>query len=47
MTRTSASSTRTGTLNTPVAGQTIRPQDALGRAGEKFAADFYRHAAAK
>lgn len=42
MTRTSATSTRTGSLNTPAAGQTIRPQDALGRAGEKFAADFYR-----
>lgn len=29
-------------LHSPTAGQTIRPAEALGKAGEKFAADFYR-----
>lgn len=29
-------------LHSPTVGQTIRPADALGKAGEKFAADFYR-----
>ena len=30
------------TLHSPTVGQTIRPADVLGKAGEKFAADFYR-----
>ena len=29
-------------VQSPSVGQTIRPADALGKAGEKFAADFYR-----
>ncbi len=29
-------------VHSPSVGQTIRPADALGKAGEKFAADFYR-----
>ena len=29
-------------VHSPSVGQTIRPADELGKAGEKFAADFYR-----
>lgn len=42
MTRTTATTPRAGNLHASVAGQTVRPKDVLGRAGEKFAADFYR-----
>ena len=41
MTRSTATTPRVGDLHAPI-GQTMRPKDALGRAGEKFAADFYR-----